>query len=216
MLRLVRPDKEYLASYAEAFEEELRLSAGSAQFHDPAHVLEDAARLEAEQVPEGAVRMTVLWLVEGSRFIGEVEIRHKLTTGLRRYGGHIGYGVRITERNRGYGTKLLKFALQYARDELGLPCVLITCDESNSASIRVIEKNGGILQDKVNNHTDHGMVVTRRYWIALTQGKRAERLDRAGNNAEMMSVQILAQDIGEACTNGKSMGQNKNDRRNRR
>ena len=45
--------------------------------------------------------------------------------------------------------------------------VLITCDDENTASARVIEKNGGILENKVLNCTDRGMVLTRRYWITL-------------------------------------------------
>ena len=60
----------------------------------------------------------------------------------RHEGGHIGYDVRPSERGKGCGTRLLRLTLQKAR-ELGLDDVLITADEANAASWKVIERNGG-------------------------------------------------------------------------
>ncbi|MCT7707108.1 MAG: GNAT family N-acetyltransferase, partial [Lactobacillus iners] len=45
--------------------------------------------------------------------------------------------------------------------------VLITCDDDNIGSIKVIENNGGILENKVKNSLSRGNVITRRYWINL-------------------------------------------------
>lgn len=89
-------------------------------------------------------------------------MRHRLTEALRRYAGHIGYGVRASEQGKGYGTLMLKLALERAR-ELGIKQVLITCDDDNMASARVIEKNGLALQDRIVNEVDGKQVVTRRY-----------------------------------------------------
>ena len=51
-------------------------------------------------------------------------------------------------RGKGYGTQMLRFALEKAR-ALGIERALVTCDDNNIASARVIENNGGKLADKV-------------------------------------------------------------------
>ena len=75
---------------------------------------------------------------------------------------HIGYVIRSSEWGKGYGTYMLKLALDKAR-AMGLEKVLITCSENNIASARVMEKNGCVLEDKVQ--TEAGL--TRRYWKTL-------------------------------------------------
>lgn len=93
--------------------------------------------------------------------------RHALTDSLEKIGGHIGYGIRYSMWNKGYGTVMLKEALIYAKEELGLKKVLITCNDDNIGSYRVIEKNGGILQDKIMNHINGKEQLSRRYWITI-------------------------------------------------
>jgi predicted acetyltransferase len=48
---------------------------------------------------------------------------------------------------------------------LGLQRVLITCGDDNTASARLIESCGGVLEDVI---TPAGSPATRRYWIDLT------------------------------------------------
>ena len=62
-------------------------------------------------------------------------------------GGHIGYDVRPSFRGRGHATRMLKDALTVARS-LGITTALLTCDVDNMASRKVIERNGGVLQDQ--------------------------------------------------------------------
>jgi predicted acetyltransferase len=76
--------------------------------------------------------------------------------------GHIGYGVRPSARSRGLATWALQSVLVRA-PALGLRKVLLTCDDSNPASARVIEKTGGVLEDV--RETELGL--TRRYWMTL-------------------------------------------------
>ena len=83
---------------------------------------------------------------------------------LRDFGGHVGYGVRPSERGKGYATRMLVMALDKAR-QLGLKRVLITCDKDNLASARVIQKNGGVLGSE--SYSPQGGRVTQRYWIDL-------------------------------------------------
>lgn len=57
------------------------------------------------------------WLVDEERncFIGEINIRRKLTDNLKCYGGHIGYGIRFSQWKKGYGTLMLRLALEKAK-----------------------------------------------------------------------------------------------------
>ena len=111
--------------------------------------------------------MPYLWLVDGEEFVGEISIRHRLTDALTRFGGHIGYGIRYSQWNKGRGTEMLSKALLYAKDVIGLDRVLLTCGDDNLGSARVIEKNGGMLQDKIINIINDKERLTRRYWIII-------------------------------------------------
>ena len=88
----------------------------------------------------GWVPAHTFWLVRNkTTIIGVVQIRHSLTPFLEKEGGNIGYSVRPSERGKGYATRMLAMALDEAR-HLGLKRVLITCDQRNVASARVIPK----------------------------------------------------------------------------
>ncbi|MET0273240.1 MAG: GNAT family N-acetyltransferase [Phenylobacterium sp.] len=115
-----------------------------------------------QRVPE-----TILWYVEGDAFLGSVSVRHGLNAALEAWGGHIGYAVRPSARGRGHASAMLAGALEHARDLLALERVMLTVNTKNPASVRVIEKNGGVLADVVPHPWiagDEG----RRYWIDLT------------------------------------------------
>jgi len=45
---------------------------------------------------------------------------------------------------------------------MGITDILITCDDDNIGSQKIIEANNGILQDTIDNERG---VLTRRYWI---------------------------------------------------
>lgn len=117
-----------------------------------------------EEIREhGFVPSTQYFLVDDTgRIYGASHLRHELNDDLMAYGGHIGYGIRPSERRKGYSTLMLKLMLDMLRDK-GYKRILITCDDDNIGSARTIEKNGGILENKVPN--DHG--IGRRYWIEL-------------------------------------------------
>lgn len=109
--------------------------------------------------PNGFVPSTDLWWIQGETFLGRVSIRHGLTDGLLRTGGHIGYDVRPTARRQGHATAILAAALTVAAG-LGIERALLTCDPANVASRRVIERNGGV-PEHLDDHT-------LRFWIAIT------------------------------------------------
>lgn len=115
-------------------------------------------------LPDGWVPCSTFWLVRQERIIGTCSLRHELNNFLKSYGGHIGYSIRPSQRGNGYATKMLRLTLQKAR-ALGIKNLLVTCDNDNTASARVIEKNGGKLADKVK--TKYSKTLTRKYWIDL-------------------------------------------------
>jgi len=104
------------------------------------------------------VSMTTYWLFADAHPVGISKLRHRLNEALLRTGGHIGYCIRPTERGRGYGNQILRLTLLEAR-EMSIDRVLITCDEENIASRKVIEWNGGLVEDMVDGKC--------RYWIEL-------------------------------------------------
>lgn len=97
------------------------------------------------------------WIVEDGIVVGFLAIRHRLNDFLLERGGHIGYSIRASRRREGHASRAVTLALARCK-ELGIDRVLITCDDTNAASARTIEKNGGVLEDVRDG--------TRRYWIA--------------------------------------------------
>jgi predicted acetyltransferase len=112
-------------------------------------------------LPARWVRSTFLAAFAGRELVGRVSVRHELNDFLLELGGHIGYCVRPQHRRRGYAGEILRQGLVIARAE-GVDRVLVTCDEDNVASARVIERNGGVLEDVRANPEGS---ARRRYWI---------------------------------------------------
>ena len=77
-----------------------------------------------------------------NRIIGMINIRLTLNERLKRKGGHIGYGIRPTERKKGYNKINLYLGLQVCQEH-GLDKVLLDADIDNSASWKTMEALGG-------------------------------------------------------------------------
>jgi predicted acetyltransferase len=104
------------------------------------------------------------WLVDRDRIVARSKLRHRLNPALEHEGGHIGYDVRPSERQKGYGTLILKLTLEKATN-LDLGKVLLTCDTDNIASAKIIGKNGGeFAGHAVSDKT--GKQISR-YWIEI-------------------------------------------------
>jgi predicted acetyltransferase len=119
---------------------------------------------ESIQLPPDQVPATYWWIVEGDTYLGAITLRHRLNEYLLRVGGHIGYGLRPSARGRGLASWALGEVLPRAR-ERGLDRVLLVCADSNLASARTIERNGGVLEDV----RDSEFGPLRRYWIDLRE-----------------------------------------------
>lgn len=111
--------------------------------------------------------------VEGSQYIlfdeintiviGMVNIRHELNAYLTQFGGHIGYSIRPTMRNRGFAKMQLNLALDILKEK-GVSKALITCNQDNLASQKTILACGGVLDTP--SVEPNGTVILR-YWISL-------------------------------------------------
>ncbi len=110
------------------------------------------------------VPATTLFCLDMDRgiFVGAVNIRHCLNEALLLNGGHIGDGVRPSERRKGYATKMIELALEECR-KLGLDKVLMVCERTNIGSAKTIMNNGGILE----NELEVNGILEQRYWITL-------------------------------------------------
>lgn len=115
------------------------------------------------RLPRGVVPQSTYWLILGGRtLVGSGRVRHRLNPALEKEGGHIGYTIRPSCRRRGYGSRICRLLMDKARDEHGLDKVLITCDTDNTASYRIIEKNGGVRAGE--SRSDYSGKPVTRFW----------------------------------------------------
>lgn len=168
---LVKPDLSYADEIIKYKEESLAESpiingsAGLDRFSSIEIWFEELKKRSCEDtVPEGLVpSSTYLGVREKDNYIvGMIDIRHYLNEYLTQVGGNIGYGVRKTERNKGYAKQMLKLALEKCK-ELKIKKVLITCDEDNIASEKVILSANAKLEDIRNVDGEN----KKRFWIDL-------------------------------------------------
>ena len=116
-----------------------------------------------ESCPAEWVPAHTYFFMDGKKIVGAINIRHELNDYLLRYGGNIGYGIVPSERGKGLASQMLAMALPITK-ALGISKVLITCDKANPASAKTIIKNGGILENEVQEKDGE---ITQRYWITL-------------------------------------------------
>lgn len=128
-------------------------------YHDFQYYLDN---LQITEEVDGKVPDTTLFCLDVDRniFVGAVNIRHYLTKEMLVNAGHIGDGIRPSERRKGYATAMIGLALEEA-NKLGIHRVLMCCDKENIASAKSIINNGGILENEV---VVNG-VTEQRYWI---------------------------------------------------
>ena len=91
--------------------------------------------------------------LDDDRLIGLLSIRYELPDSLRKKLGDIGYGVRPSERNKGYATEMLRYALSVCRQK-GMDRVILGCYKDNLASAATIKKNKGTLLFEVDNYNE--------------------------------------------------------------
>ncbi len=115
----------------------------------------------------GYVPCSHFWFIdEMGEVVGVIRIRHNIEPEfLALEAGHIGYDIRPSKRGEGYGKQMLSLALPKAR-QLGLRDLLITANQDNIASRRVIEANGGQFENCIYGDVSQESIA--RYWIQLS------------------------------------------------
>ena len=154
--------KEMLEEWNGTGEKIIPYAIRRVDYHDFAYYCDN---LEVKDTSDGLVPDSTFFCLEEERniIVGAVNIRHHLNEALLRNGGHIGDGVRPSERRKGIATKMIALALDECK-KLGLERVLMVCDKENVGSSKSIQKNGGILENEIEVNG----VVEQRYWIELS------------------------------------------------
>lgn len=165
-LKLIKGSMEYREQIVEMLEEWygtgekiIPYAIRRIDYHDFENYIQN---LEVTDTSEGLVPDSTFFCLDADRdmVVGAVNIRHYLNEGLLLNGGHIGDGVRPSERRKGIATKMIGLALEECK-KLGIERVLMVCDKDNVASAKSIINNGGVLENEV---VVDG-VVEQRYWI---------------------------------------------------
>lgn len=167
-LKLIEPDLTMGAEHAEMLNEWLRageslvpftLKYDTSDFQQYVRLLSDLRK--GIGIPETFVPHSTFWMINRNRkIIGVSNVRHYLNERLMAEGGHIGFGIKPSERKKGYGTEILRLTLIKA-GKMKIEDVLVTCDKENTGSSKIIIKNGGQFWKE---HIFEGRII-QNYWI---------------------------------------------------
>ena len=167
-IKLVKLTHEYKQQLTDMMDEWLAVEQDfspyairKSDYHDFDNYLEN---LELKETRDGLVPDSTFFCLDLDRniFVGAVNIRHYLNENLCKSGGHIGDGIRPSERRKGYATAMIGLALEECR-KLGINKVLMTCDKTNIGSAKSIMNNGGVLESEFEENGE----IEQRYWITL-------------------------------------------------
>ena len=169
MLKLVKLEEKYknqlfdmMDEWYETKEKIVPYAIRKNDYHNFEEYLE---KLEVKENTEGLVPDSTFFCLDTERniFVGAVNIRHYLNEQLLLNGGHIGDGVRPSERRKGIATKMIGLALEECK-KLGMTKVLMVCNKENIGSAKSIQNNGGILENEIEIEKGE---IEQRYWITL-------------------------------------------------
>ena len=171
-LKLIKGSMEYKNLIIDMLEEWIAFNMNNETNKSPGAIFKNAyddfeyylENLDLKHPKYGLVPDSTYFALDLDRniIVGAVNIRYYLNDYLLNYGGHIGDGIRPSERRKGYATEMIRLSLEKCK-ELGINRVLIICDRENIGSAKSIQKNGGILENEVIHEGEN----LQRYWIDL-------------------------------------------------
>lgn len=98
-----------------------------------------------------------------NKIVGMINIRYNITDDkLKTWASHIGYGIRPTERRKGYAKTALYLGL-LEEQKLGEERILLECTVDNIGSNKTILSLGGVLEKTELDEYDN--LMTNYYWI---------------------------------------------------
>ncbi|EHI99608.1 GCN5-related N-acetyltransferase [Clostridium sp. DL-VIII] len=166
MLKLVKLEKRYMPQLLDMMnewyatgEKIIPYAIRKVDYHDYTIYVDS---LEVKENKTNLVPDSTFFCLDEERniFVGAVNIRHFLNDNLLKNGGHIGDGVRPSERRKGIATKMIGLALEECK-KLEINKVLMVCDKNNIASAKSILNNRGILENEIEVNG----IIEQRYWI---------------------------------------------------
>lgn len=168
-VKLIKGSYEYKTQIIDMLEEWKDYNSKNETNHSPWAIFKNdyddfdyyLNNLETSEPKDGFVPDSTFFCLDEERniIVGAVNIRHYLNEHLLAHGGHIGDGIRPSERRKGYATQMIGLALEECK-RLGIKKVLMVCDKENIGSAKSIIKNGGILENEL---TENGKVEQRYY-----------------------------------------------------
>lgn len=173
ILKLVFPTEEHKSQVEDFLQEhidnnefEMHGSGGLDRIKDFDLWLEKIRNdVSKKTMGEGRVPSTLFLAIRkaDNKLVGIIQIRHELNERLVKDCGHIGDGIRPSERRKGYATEMIGLALKECK-KMGIKRVLMVCYKDNIGSRKSIQNNGGILENEIID--EEGKLV-ERYWISL-------------------------------------------------
>lgn len=166
---LIKPSKEYETLIVDMLKEWETYNLSHKTDLSPRRIFQDYSDFDyyikhIDKIKPGQVQCSTYFALDMDRniIVGASNIRHELNEDLLMSGGHIGDGVRPSERRKGYATEIIRLSLLKCK-ELGIDKVLMCCNKDNIGSKKSIENNGGILENEI---LDDGVPLLR-YWINI-------------------------------------------------
>lgn len=172
-LILIKPTKEYQKQIVDMLDEWTSYNLTHKGNDSPFAIFHDYSDFDSylqyfddeENNPkDGLVHASTYFALDKERniIVGAVNIRHYLNEKLRNGGGHIGDGIRPSERRKGFATEMIGLALIKCK-EMGMVKVMMSCNSDNIASRKSIINNGGVLE-RIIEDEDGPLEI---YWINL-------------------------------------------------
>ena len=202
ILKLVKLEEKYkkqlfemMDEWSNSGEKIIPYAIRKADYHDFEKYKES---IEVKEETENSVLDSTYFALDIERdiFIGAVNIRHYLNNQLLLNGGHIGDGVRPSERRKGYATEMIRLALEECK-KLGIDRVLMVCYKDNIASAKSIINNGGILENEIL--VENGK-IDQRYWISLKKRYADRYMNKRVKKVKQKIIPIREKNfIGDIC-----------------
>lgn len=115
-------------------------------------------------LPGKVLQKSFWFLNDANILVGNSRLRLSLNEYFLNIGGHVGFDVSPEHRQKGYATEILRQTLLEASKH-NIDRVLLTCNEDNLYSRKVIENNGGILANVVVEESTGKNIL--RFWIDI-------------------------------------------------
>ena len=168
---IIKPEEKYLQSYYEACKETWEHVHDSYILHDPDKFDEWQGTIFQEyenqekgiNLSDGFMPSITYWIIENNEYAGTINLRPVLSNQLREYGGHAGYVIRLKYRNQGLAKKAGEWTLKKLR-ELNVSEILLTCEETNTPSQKVLNKLLPSICEKDTVMLNNKPTPIRRYY----------------------------------------------------